>query len=270
MAEPLLERLEQLRARAVAASAWLVCLDYDGTLTELVDRPEQAHVDDQMRAELSELQSLPAVQLAFVSGRGLNDLQARIPLSGAFYAGNHGLEIQGPSCCFVEPKADQLRGRLSELARQLNQELQPRQGIFVEDKGLTLSLHFRLATEAVREQAERPFRELVAAAGPEFLIAPGNRVWEVRPVVPWHKGSAVRWIREQLGQENCFVSYVGDDATDELAFADLPEAITIKVGPPDDTRARYHMPGPTWVGGFLRWLAGFRPAVPPAARTFQA
>jgi trehalose-phosphatase len=80
-------------------------------------------------------------------------------------------------------------------------------------------------------------------------------VFEVRPHVDWHKGSAMSWIVGKLGKQNTLTIFVGDDRTDEDAFRSLGDGITFKVGEPGGTSAHYHLDGPASVRGFLNWLA---------------
>ena len=79
-------------------------------------------------------------------------------------------------------------------------------------------------------------------------------MYEIRPRVYWNKGNAVKWIEEQLAHPGMLTVYVGDDQTDEDAFAALPNAITIKVGSEGETAAKYRVAGPVEVRKFLEWL----------------
>ena len=91
-----------------------------------------------------------------------------------------------------------------------------------------------------------------------FHVSHGAKVYEVRPLVRWNKGAAVAWIREKLARADALVMYIGDDATDEDAFAALSgNAVTIKVGDSAaTTAAHYLLPSPAEVSGFLRWVHG--------------
>ena len=88
-----------------------------------------------------------------------------------------------------------------------------------------------------------------------MCVLPGRRVWEIRPRVSWHKGSAVNWVASHLEDpDHRLVFFIGDDRTDEDAFASLPEGVTIKVGRAASTQARYQLADPAAVELFLAWL----------------
>ena len=87
-----------------------------------------------------------------------------------------------------------------------------------------------------------------------FRVNHGRKVLEILPRTAWHKGAAVQWILGQLGIEGMLAVYLGDDSTDEDAFAVLTDAITVRVGGPPETCARYRVPDPAAVYDFLHWL----------------
>jgi trehalose 6-phosphate phosphatase len=96
---------------------------------------------------------------------------------------------------------------------------------------------------------------VVASQADRFIILPGRRVWEIRPRVSWHKGSAVNWVASHLEHpDDRLVFFVGDDRTDEDAFASLPQGVTIKVGHAAPTQARFELADPAAVELFLAWL----------------
>jgi trehalose-phosphatase len=255
MSAALFEQLDALGLSLRGAPAVLLFLDFDGTLAPLVDTPEEAQLSPKMRQVLHTLASRPQVTVGIISGRHRTDLQARVDIPGLVYAGNQGLEISGPGFVFVEPTAVEHRQDLERLAADLAARLQPIAGVLVEDKGLTLSVHFRQVAEVQYEDLRRIVHAGLASASHPFVLTPGEKVYEIRPRVYWNKGNAVSWIRDQLGKHDAPAIYVGNDATDEDAFAALPEGITIKVGLKEETAARYHVEGPDDVQKFLEWLA---------------
>jgi trehalose 6-phosphate phosphatase len=255
MARLLLENLEEVRSRIRAAGRVLLCLDYDGTLTPLVDRPEQASLSPAVRKALTKLHRPPRVHVAVVSGRCLADVKERVGLADLIYAGNHGLEIHGPSLRFVEPTAAARRAALHRLSQKLQRQLAQVPGLLVEPKGLTTSVHYRQVAPERVPDAERLLQAAVENLQHDFVITTGAMVWEVRPNVAWHKGSAVVWLREQPGFLDALTVFAGDDRTDEDAFASLPDQLTVKVGATPATNARYWLHDWTQVRYFLEWLA---------------
>jgi trehalose 6-phosphate phosphatase len=250
----LFDGLEGISERLALAPHVLLCTDFDGTLTPLVDDPAQAYLGPHMRRLLRSLADHERTTLAFISGRARADLQARIGIPGVIYAGNHGLEISGRGMVFVEPTAATRRAAVRELAADLANKLRHIPGVFVEDKGLTLSIHYRRAAATARGQVRRIARAASGRTDHRFQMTKGNKVLEIRPGVPWNKGTAVHWIRQHLGGPDPLTIYLGDDITDEDAFAALPEAISVHVGEPRTTAAGFRLKGPAEVRRFLAWI----------------
>ena len=193
--------------------------------------------------------------MAIVSGRDRTDLQARVGIPGVVYAGNHGLDISGPGFVYVEPTAASHSEALRELAQTLAARLESIAGVIVEYKGLTISVHYRQVAESAYEEVRRIVHATLAGMSHPFVLGAGEKVHEIRPRVYWNKGTAVTWIRAQLGSPEPLPIYVGDDTTDEDAFAALrDDGITIKVGQAAETAARYTVADPAEVQKFLEWL----------------
>lgn len=254
MSQPLLpDGLAEVRTHVGDAGFLSVFLDFDGTLTPIVDDPGEAHLAPEMKAVLESLAQREDTLLAFVSGRGAEDLQQRIGIPDLVYAGNHGLEIRG-RLQFVEPSALAKRDLLKSLIHILNGSLRYIRGAWVEDKTLTATIHYRQA----RPRSERAIANIVHAAlshhSALFQLNEGKKVYEIVPRTKWHKGAAVCWINARLGMPRAASIYIGDDRTDEDAFIHLPGEITIRVGESGPTAARYHVDNPDQVRLFLEWL----------------
>lgn len=217
-------------------SVCLVALDFDGTLSPLVRRPQAAKLPAATRRLLLRLSRVPGVRLAFVSGRALADLARRVRVPGAFYSGNHGLEVRGPGLAWSHPGA-----RVPELrraARDLRRISELFPGTLLEDKRLTLAFHYRgMAARAVPSLRA----SLRRALSPYRLeLRDGKKTFEVRPRVAWNKGDAVLKIARAANAGRRIV-FVGDDRTDEDVFALLrPRGVTVKVGP-GPTAARFRV-----------------------------
>lgn len=202
----------------------LVALDYDGTLLPIAPRPEAAVLPEETRRLVARLAARPDTDVAVISGRGLEDIRSRVGLEGVYYAGNHGLELSGPGLEWVHPDALRAQPAMAACAADLVAGLGGIDGVVIEDKRITLSVHYRL----VRDEAEvaRVRRTVLATcAGRDGLrITEGKRVLEVRPTVDWDKGRATRFLVEALGLETPTrppVVFFGDDLTDEDAFRAL-------------------------------------------------
>lgn len=201
------------------AGRLLLALDFDGTLAPIVPRPEDAAMLDSARPVLERLGRRDDTVIAVVSGRGLEDVRGRVGADSIFYAGNHGYEIEGPGLSHRLPEAERMRPELAAIAAVLRQALAPLDGAQVEDKGVTLSVHYRRLTEPAAEQ-----RVLDAVAdatrGVDGLrLTHGKKVVEVRPALDWHKGRAIEFLLDALFPGRApAVAFVGDDVTDEDGF----------------------------------------------------
>jgi trehalose 6-phosphate phosphatase len=256
MTQPLFDHLPQIASSVRAASHVFLSLDFDGTLAPINIDPGVASMPLESRRALKTLEAGDRSSVAIISGRALPDLRERVRMEEIIYAGNHGLEIVGPGLHFIEPTAASRVEGLEELARHLQVRLRHIPGVEVESKVLTASIHFRRASQSSLDEVHRTIQSALAPVGSLFQVTQGLKVFEIRPRVNWHKGLAVRWIREALGRSDALALYMGDDLTDEDAFRALPDGITISVGRTNGTCARYYIETQESVQDFLQWLAG--------------
>jgi trehalose-phosphatase len=168
------------------------------------------------------------------------------------------LEIWGDGLQFVEPDAVQRIKILGELSRRLRERLRHIPGVEVENKVLTTTVHFRRAPRSSLDELRKVVYAELVCSRRIFRVRRGLQVIEVRPRVNWDKGTAVRWIQQVKGSADTLSLYIGDDATDEDAFAALPEGVTIRVGHAKETAARYYLDEQKLVTHFLGWLAEAR------------
>ncbi|MDX1675241.1 MAG: trehalose-phosphatase [Longimicrobiales bacterium] len=262
-----LDRAPSLIALRRAAGRMLVALDFDGTLSPIVERPEDAALHGEVGDPLRRLADRPDTVVAIVSGRGLSDVRERVGLEALYYAGNHGFEIEGPGVDRVHPEAEPARPELEACIAGLEEALADEPGTEVEDKRWTLSIHYR---RAEREGAEARVRAAVEThcRRPGLRVTEGKKLFEVRPDVDWDKGRATAFLLDVVagddeapvrvpGSPRLPAIFIGDDRTDEDAF-DVVEQIGggIVVGdPPSDTRAVSWLRGPGEVAELIRRLA---------------
>jgi len=254
MTRPLFDATREIGAAIADAPHLLVCVNFDGTLTPFVDDPAQVFLPPHMERVLRALAQHERVSLAFMSGRNRAELQGHVGMPDVIYAGNHGLEISGPGFVFVERTAAVRSEALKEMAGTLAKKLERIDGAFLEDKGLTLSVHYRLVDSAQRPEVLRIVEATLADAGQPYALTKGDQAYEIRPRMNWNKGTAVGWIRDQVRKPDALLIYVGDDATDEDVFAAYPDGITVKVDNSTGTAAHYRLDGPAEVRRFLEWL----------------
>jgi trehalose-phosphatase len=195
--------------------------DYDGTLTPIVARPELARMTGDSRAILDRLARRCVVSI--ISGRDLEDLRAIVRADNVWLAGSHGMELLSPDGVRTEvQQAVRLRPVLNEAADALDRELAPVPEAWVERKRFAVAVHFRQVDDARLPEVAAAVDRVVRRYA-ELRKTSGKRILELRPDIDWHKGRALWWLFDQAGlQPDAVVPiYIGDDVTDEDAFAAL-------------------------------------------------
>ncbi|CAO2210877.1 unnamed protein product [Urochloa humidicola] len=244
----------------------VVFLDYDGTLSPIVDDPDAAYMSDTMRrAVRSVAKHFPT---AIVSGRCRDKVFEFVKLAELYYAGSHGMDIKGPAKASRHTKAAKARGVLFQPASQflpmieqvhesLVEKTKSIPGAKVENNKFCVSVHFRCVDEkswsALADMVKSVLREY-----PKLKLTQGRMVLEVRPSIKWDKGKALEFLLESLGFADCadvLPVYIGDDRTDEDAFKVLRSrgnGVGILVSKhPKDTSASYSLQEPAEVMEFL-------------------
>ncbi|MCY4389774.1 MAG: trehalose-phosphatase [Desulfurellaceae bacterium] len=235
----------------------VVFLDYDGTLTPIVSRPELATLAPDMRHTLAVLAERCPV--AVVSGRDRADIQTLVQLDSVYYAGSHGFDIAGPHQVRMQhAEGLEFLPLLDEVETQLQHQLGTIQGALVERKKFTIAVHFRnVASEQVGYIESLVDAEL--KKHPQLRKGLGKKVFELQPRLDWHKGKAVLWLLDTLALHtpDVVLIYIGDDITDEDAFHTLAGyGLTIVVADtPRRTAARYALQNPAQVQTLLQRLA---------------
>ena len=257
-------RLPYLLDRMRELAAWrgdrplAVFLDYDGTLAPIVGHPRDAWMPEDTRVALAELARHCPV--AILSGRDRADIEQRVGIAGLFYAGNHGFDIAGRGQHRVLPEAEAALAEVERVERELSQHLGHLAGVIIERKRYSVAVHYRLVeSEAVVAEVARAVETMRATTG--LRLRAGKKVFELEPAVDWDKGRALRWLADVLEAEiraRAFVIYIGDDETDEDAFAGLAgDGAGVRVGEPiSTTLADYYIEDPAAVRGLLQQLAG--------------
>lgn len=237
----------------------LLLLDFDGTLAPIVDHPDLALLPDETKKALEELSAGEKYRIGIVSSRGLADLKSKVGLPSLTYAGNHGLEIQGPGLEFVHPKAPGMREILDQTHQRLQEALESFEGAFVEHKGFGLTAHYRLAPDNTVEDIKGAVTAATVSQVESgvLLVTAGKKALEIRLKVGWDKGKTVSWLVDRLSEANPLAGlalYFGDDAADEAGFdaVQKSEGIGVFVGPDRDaTCATHWLDSPEEVGEFL-------------------
>lgn len=256
------QRIDDWRTARARAGRMLLALDFDGTLAPIVPIPDEAAMLPSVQAALGHLIKRTDTVIAVVSGRALADVRPRVGFDQINYAGNHGLEIEGPDGLHrMHDEAEQARPALAACAAALRNEFADEDAILVEDKRLTLSVHFRRVTDQAREQSIRDQVERHCGDPLNGLrLTEGKKVVEIRPAVDWDKGRATAFLMDTLldGVADAPVVYIGDDRTDEDAFATLRgrgEGVIVADRVPTSSHALAWLRSPDEVATLIAQLA---------------
>ncbi len=230
-------------------------LDYDGTLSPIVNDPGAATLVD---GAAKALESLAAqCPVAILSGRDLADIRTRVRIPGIWYAGSHGFELTGPDGTYHRNEAAAAAvGVLERAAAELGESLAEIPGVRVEHKRFAVAVHYR-------EVAREHIGEIVSAThklGQQegLRVTNGRMLVELRPDIDWDKGTTLAWIRDRIDATGSLLPiYIGDDLTDEDAFDAVQfDGIGIVVRHDEDgdrkTAARFSLQNPDQVREFLQ------------------
>jgi trehalose-phosphatase len=236
------------------SSVLLVATDFDGTVAPIVDDPTHAEMNRETAVAIRMLTGLAQTQVAVISGRALADLaQKTRDISDLHLIGSHGSEFDPSLAAPLAPRCDEL---LCELTRELQDVARSLPGARVETKPSSLAFHYRKADEA---QSEKAIKQILAGPGQRagVHVRHGKKVIELS-VVETNKGAALQKIRQRIGATA--VLFIGDDVTDEDAFAVLRgHDVGVKVGP-GETLARFRIDDSHAVARTLAQLAEARAA----------
>ncbi|XP_009370472.2 trehalose-phosphate phosphatase A [Pyrus x bretschneideri] len=257
-------------------------LDYDGTLSPIVDNPDCAFMSDAMRASVRKVaKHFPT---AIISGRSHDKVYEFVKLNELYYAGSHGMDIMAPVIqtinddqrnCFkstdkkgkavnlFQPAAEFLP-TIREVFKLLVESTKDIEGAIVEDNKFCVSVHYRNVDEKSWPAVLQCVHEILKDY-PRLRLTHGRKVLEVRPTINWDKGKAVTFLLESLGLSNCedvLPIYIGDDRTDEDAFKVLREGNQgygiLVSAEPKDSNAFYSLRDPSEVMEFLKSLVIWR------------
>ncbi|HEY4139560.1 MAG TPA: trehalose-phosphatase [Casimicrobiaceae bacterium] len=247
----------------------VLLLDIDGTLAPIAPRPQDAAVPPETLAIVRDFAATPGVYVVVVSGRAVDDARRIVPADRAWVIGNHGVELGEPGRP-AAPRADiaPYAQAIALAAERVLAAFSNCDGVIIENKRWTISVHYRLASRAivprVIEQTAAVAREL------DLLLTDGKEVLEIRPPIQVNKGTASIELVERFHafEKSGSVLCAGDDRTDEDMFRSVrsrdPRAVTVRVAPHRETIAAIDAPDA------LDTFAEFRVDDPDAVRELLA
>ena len=236
--------------------------DYDGTLTPIAQRPQEAELSIEARELLRTLSKTDRCEVAIVSGRAVSHVKKLVGLGNITYVGNHGMEIECPNLNFMPSMPTGYKNDLKRISEVLHETFAQTDGVIIEDKGYSISLHYRLVKPNIRDSVKARFEKAVSSyvQKKQISVRHGKKVLEVRPSSDWDKGQAVLWLLEKKhaspsNVEQMFPIYIGDDLTDEDAFSAMKgSGLAIVVGYSEHSEAEYYVNDIAEVVEFLRWI----------------
>jgi len=240
---------------------WAFFLDIDGTLLDFAARPQEVRVEDGLLDLLQRLSASARGAVALVSGRSVEDIDRLFAPLAFAAAGQHGTErrMADGSIRRLAPPIEKLGAAAADLVRLTAAHA----GLVLENKGMTLALHYRLSP-GHRALVEREMRAVATRLGDGFELQTGKFVMEIKPSGK-DKGSAIAEFVAEAPFAGRRPVFIGDDLTDEPGF-DVVNRLgghSVKVGP-GITRARWHLFDAAAV---RRWLTAYvEQAAPEGAR----
>ncbi|GAB4858422.1 hypothetical protein Ancab_009895 [Ancistrocladus abbreviatus] len=260
----------------------VVFLDYDGTLSPIVNDPEAAFMSDTMRSAVHQVARY--FPTAIISGRSRDKVYEFVQLTDVYYAGSHGMDIMAPprqqksydaryqtrtldkkgNEVIIFQPAQEFLPEIMEIFNELEDVTKAIEGVTIEDNRFCVSVHFRRAKAEDYGMVEDKVMSVLSKHS-NFHFTRGRKVIEIRPSIKWNKGHAVKYLLETLGfadSDDVLPLYIGDDRTDEDAFKVIqnrgqgfPIIVSSK---PKDTKASYSLHDPSEVLSFLLRLTRWR------------
>lgn len=233
-------------------------LDYDGTIVPIKRTPKEAVLPQGKRKLLELLAGSRFITLAFVSGRSADDIKTLVKIDDAIYAGNHGFEIDIPGEKRVNIAGNRTLNRLRSAVIKIRKALKNYKGILIEDKKVSVSIHYRMAAKSAESEVEALLDSILRNSRNVLRIGRGKMVFEVLPSLKWDKGYCVKYLLnrfEKVHKKKYLPVFIGDDITDETAFKALRNrGLTFKVGKKRGSCAKYYFKSTRQVNLFLKRL----------------
>lgn len=255
----LFDCIEELRGSINNSDYVFIFLDYDGTLVPIKKRPELAKLSKDTKLLLGGLSKHKDYSVVVVSGRSLADIKNLVGIRSLGYAGSHGLEFDGFGLKYRNKDSEKTKKVIGKIREGLKRRIKIK-GFICQDKGLTLSAHYRLIKEEDMLGFKESFFNIVNHYVQKGLvkITLNKKVFDIGPNLKWNKGSIIKWFLGKQKRKNSVLIYIGDDNTDEDAFTVLKKEVTILVSnEKKNTKARFYLRNPAEVLKFLKIISKF-------------
>jgi len=243
----------------LARGPLFLCLDFDGTLSEIVPHPADARPLSGVGEVLSALARDPArIRVAIISGREIAEVRRMLGVErGILFAGTHGLEIVGADgVSRLTPGVEAAESDLGAARGWLARNVATTDGFVIEDKRVAIAVHYRRVDPALAHERCAALRTFVETNTPSLRILRGKMIDELLPRGIGGKGSAIRVLLQEAAFPKAVPVYFGDDTTDEDAFQQIrDDGIGVLVVSARPSWARYRVASPSEVRLVLAELA---------------
>ncbi|MBI2118498.1 MAG: trehalose-phosphatase [Elusimicrobia bacterium] len=239
------------------SSQLLFLLDYDGTLSPIVSKPQESRLKRSTQTVLKALTKNSRFTLGIITGRSVQQIKRLTGLKKVIIAGNHGLQLWSPKLKERYNRAAGFKYRIKEMKRVLHGLEEKFTGSYLEDKKISLAYHYRLTNPSLYSKIKTEFFERIDpwVKGQKIRVLEIKKGWEVLPPILWDKGKAVKWILTRC-PKTTLSFFIGDDVTDEAAFKALAsKGVSIRVGRKKSSAAQYFLKNVPEVEKFLFTLA---------------
>ena len=256
--------LEKIFLKLKQADKLVVFLDYDGTLAPISSCPDKATLPNPTRKALRDIVKNKKITVVVISGRMLKQVKKMVGVKGIYYAGCHGLEMENNALEGFSGKLKKAKILIKHAKLELKKSLKASmllKHVNIEDKGLILGLHYRRAEAHDVKRIRKIFYATIKPymLSKDIVVAKNKKVLEIKPNINWDKGSYCIYFLNKIKSryKKILPVYIGDDKTDESAFAALKgEAITVFVrGERKNSLAKYYLDSTSEVRNFLKQLA---------------
>lgn len=228
---------------------WLF-LDYDGTLADFAPTPANIYPDRSLIKLIDSLARHPKLRIVVLSGRPLSQMQTLMPVAGIFLAGTYGIELQTPDDQTIyRMDYDAIRPLLESLKPRWEAMITGRNGFYLEDKGGSLALHARFASDDEADQVLAEARKSLEGIDQSMVrLLGGDKFLEIGPRLA-HKGSTITFLLERFPWSDALLVYFGDDDKDVEAFKTVHASggiaiLVLHASSPSNSQADYFMTSP--------------------------
>ncbi|HTI50691.1 MAG TPA: trehalose-phosphatase [Planctomycetaceae bacterium] len=266
MDESLNDAVDRIVSRHREKGELVLLFDFDGTLVEFADAPAEAVLSGTVRQCLAALAALPGTTVGVISGRELEDLKQKVGLTGLYYAGTDGLELEFEGKVITHPLVGHCSDLVSRIAETLRPFVTTCPPTWLEQKRFGVTVHYRGLDTQLVPLLHEGIDQHLAPWAERLHVVTGGKAVEITPNIGWTKGTAVEFLLDHIDTDDLHILYAGDEACDVEAMwtVGMKGGISVGVGPGPPTIAEYKLPNAAAVERLLeelcRALGGHRSA----------